>query len=67
MINGKPADFHYYTQFFAPGKTRNLESLETLSQVGGMQVCQTQMQGGLSDGHGKVSLTNGRIFIGEFK
>ena len=33
MINGRPADSHYYTQFFAPGITRNLESLETLTQV----------------------------------
>ena len=33
MINGRPADSHYYTQFFSPGLTRNLESLETLTQV----------------------------------
>ncbi len=33
MINGRPADSHYYTHFFAPGDTRNLESLETLTQV----------------------------------
>ena len=25
------------------------------------------MQGGLRHGHGKVSLSNGRVFIGEFK
>ena len=25
------------------------------------------MQGGLKHGHGKASLTNGRVFIGEFK
>ncbi len=33
MIYGRPADSHYYTQFFAPGVTLNLESLETLTQV----------------------------------
>jgi hypothetical protein len=33
MINGRPADSHYYTQFFGPGVTRNIESLETLTQV----------------------------------
>ena len=33
MINGRPADSHYFTQFFGPGVTRNLESLETLTQV----------------------------------
>jgi len=33
MINGRPADSHYYTKFFEPGVTRNLESLETLTQV----------------------------------
>ena len=36
MINGKAADSHYFTQFFAPGTKRNLESLETRTQVGGM-------------------------------
>jgi hypothetical protein len=25
------------------------------------------MQGGLKHGHGKISLTKGRVFIGEFK
>ena len=67
MINGRPADSHYYTQFFAPGVTRNLDSLDITTQVGGMQLCSTQMQGGLRHGHGKISLTKGRIFIGEFK
>ena len=67
MINGKPADSHYFTQFFRPGMTRNLESLETLTQVGGMQMYSTQLQGGKSHGHGKMSLTKGRVFIGEFK
>jgi hypothetical protein len=33
MIDGRPADSHYFTQFFTPGATRNLESLETLTQV----------------------------------
>ncbi len=32
MIDGRPADSHYYTQFFGPGVI-NLESLETLTQV----------------------------------
>ncbi len=39
----------------------------TLSQVGGKQYCSTQLQGGLWDGHGKILLLNGRVFIGEFK
>ncbi len=33
MINGKPADSNYYTLFFGHGDKRNLESLETLTQV----------------------------------
>ena len=33
MINGRPADSHYFTRFFDPVETRNLESLETLTQV----------------------------------
>jgi hypothetical protein len=36
MIDGKPADSHYYTQFFPPGAKRNLESKETLTEVEGM-------------------------------
>jgi hypothetical protein len=67
MINGRPGDSHYYTQFFKPGDKRNLESLEKLTQVGGMQRCSTQLQEGLWHGHGKMSLLNGRVFIGEFK
>ena len=30
-------------------------------------MCSTQLQGGLWHGHGKMSLTKGRVFIGEFK
>ena len=67
MINGRPADSHYFTEFFVPGAKRNLESKETFTQVGGMQWCSAQLQGGRWHGHGKVSLTNGRVFIGEFK
>jgi hypothetical protein len=36
MIDGRPADTHYWTMFFAPGTSRNLESLNELTQVGGM-------------------------------
>ena len=36
MINGRPADSQYCTWFFAPGVKLNLESKETLTQVGGM-------------------------------
>ena len=32
-----------------------------------MQTCSAQTKGGLPDGHGKVFLTKGRVFIGEFK
>lgn len=66
MMNGRPADSHYFTQFFAPGYTRNLESLETLTHVGGMQAYSSQSKGGSMHGHGKKFLTNGRIFIGKF-
>ena len=67
MINGRPADSHYYTSFFEPGNKRYLESLETLTQVEGMQWCSTQLQGGLWHGHGKILLSKGRVFIGELK
>jgi hypothetical protein len=67
MINGRPADSHYYTKFFSGGERRNLESLYVTTQVGGMRMCSTQMQGGLLHGHGKMLLKNGRVFIGEFK
>ena len=67
MINGRAADSHYHTQFFAHGFTRYLDSKEENSQVGGMMSLSSQMQSGLLDGHGKIYLTNGRIFVGEFK
>jgi hypothetical protein len=67
MINGRPADSHYYTEFFSSGTKRNLESLKTLTQVEGMQVCSSKLQGALSHGHGKLFLSDGRVFIGEFK
>jgi hypothetical protein len=67
MINGRPADSHYYTNFYGPGVKLYLESKETLTEVGGMQYVSTQLQGGWWHGHGKMSLKNGRVFIGEFK
>ncbi len=67
MINGRPADSHYCTEFFPPGIKRYLESLETLTQVEGMYFYSTQIQGGLRHGHGKMLLSRGRVFIGEFK
>ncbi len=67
MINGRPADTNYYTQFAPPTYTRNIESLETLTQVGGMQLGSAQVQGGKWHGHGKILLKGGRVFIGEFK
>lgn len=41
MINGRPADSHYYTLFFPPNATRHDKSLETVSDVEGMQFCST--------------------------
>jgi hypothetical protein len=67
MINGRPADSYYFTQFCEAGILRNLESLEKLTEVEGMKFCSTQKQGGLMHGHGKMSLNKGRVFIGEFK
>jgi len=31
-----------------------------------MQACSTQLDGGLWHGHGKIQLTKGRVFIGQF-
>ncbi len=67
MINGRPADSLYFTRFFGPGSTRNLESLETLTDVEGMSGVSAQIKDGLYDGHGKIFLTYGRVFIGKFK
>jgi hypothetical protein len=36
MINGRPADSHYFTQFFGPGAKLKLESLEKLTLVENM-------------------------------
>lgn len=67
MIEGRPADNHYYTLFFPPNATRNDKSLETLSNVEGMQFVSTQLVDGSFHGNGKMILTRGRIFIGQFK
>jgi hypothetical protein len=67
MIDGKAADSHYFTLFYAPGFRRNLESLEKLTQVEGMKYCSSKLEKGLSHGHGKILLTGGRVFIGQFK
>jgi hypothetical protein len=32
-----------------------------------MLFCSTQLHGGLWHGHGKMSLSKGRVFIGEFR
>ncbi len=36
MINGKPADSHYFTQFYAPGEKTHIESLDSITKVEGM-------------------------------
>jgi hypothetical protein len=66
MIEGRPADSHYYTQFFSNGITRNIESLKTSTDVSDYQFISSQMQQALPHGEGKQWLTNGRIFIGDF-
>ncbi len=66
MIDGKSADSFYCTRFHPPGYTSNIDSLETKSEVGGMQWFSSQMKQGLRHGHGKMTLSEGRVFIGEF-
>ena len=66
MIDGRPADSHYYTQFSNNGVTRNVESLKTSTDVSGYQGISSRMQQAEPHGEGKMWLTKGRIFIGEF-
>ena len=66
MIEGRPADSHYYTEFFINGSTRNIESLKTSTDVSDYQLISSQVQQALAHGEGKQWLTNGRIFIGDF-
>ena len=65
MIDGRPADSHYYTEFFSNGNTRNVESLKTSTDVSSYQVISSQMQQAEPHGEGKRWLTKGRIFIGD--
>ena len=66
MIDGRPADSHYYTSFSNNGVTRNVESLKTSADVSGYQFRSSRMQQAEAHGEGKVWLTKGRIFIGDF-
>ena len=66
MIDGRPADSHYCTEFFENGFTRNVESLKTSTDVSGYQCISSQMQQAEAHGEGKRWLTKGRMFIGDF-
>jgi len=66
MIEGRPADSHYYTQFSSNGSQKNVESLKTSTDVSDYQIISSQVQQALPHGEGKQWLTNGRIFIGDF-
>jgi hypothetical protein len=66
MIEGRPADSHYCTEFFINGISRNVESLNTSTDVSNYQLISSQVQQALPHGEGKLWLTNGRIFIGDF-
>jgi len=66
MIEGRPADSHYFTEFFINGTSRNVESLKTSIDVSDYQFISSQVQQSLPHGEGKLWLTNGRIFIGDF-
>jgi len=66
MIEGRPADSHYHTEFFSNGYTRNIESLKTSTDVSDYQIISSQVQQALRHGEGKQWLSNGRIFIGDF-
>jgi hypothetical protein len=54
MIDGRPADSHYYTQFLKNGNTRNVESLKTSTDVSGYQFISSRMQQAEAHGEGKV-------------
>ena len=66
MIDGRPADSSFFTQFFNNGATRNVESLKTSTDVSGYQFRSSRVQQALSHGEGKEWLTKGRMFIGDY-
>jgi hypothetical protein len=66
MIDGRPADSSFYTEFFLNGCTMNVESLKTSTDVSGYQYRSSRVQQALSHGEGKEWLSNGRIFIGDY-
>lgn len=68
MIKGRPADFSFRTEFFPMASyTRHIDSLTHYSSVRGMQGWTSQIQDGAPQGHGKIWLSHGRIFIGNFE
>jgi len=66
MIDGRPADSSFYTAFFPNCCTLNVESLKTSTDVSGYQIKSSRVQQALSHGEGKMWLSKGRIFIGDY-
>jgi hypothetical protein len=67
MIDGRPADSSFYTQFSYNRLKLIVESLKTSIDVSGYQYRSSRVQQAVPHGEGKEWLSNGRIFIGDFK
>ena len=64
MINGRPAEEHFKTQFFESGHKMNVESLSKMTDVGGKQFYSAVIQKGANEVR-KVFLNKGGVFIGQ--
>ncbi len=66
MMNGRPAEDHFFTKFLPENSTQN-ETECLNNDVSGWQVLSTQIQKGQLSGKGKQWLPDGSIFIGEYQ
>ena len=66
MHEGRPADNFFYTVFLQDGATKFTDSLNKATDCSGNLSSLSKIKQCLWHGEGKIYLTNGRIFIGNF-
>lgn len=65
MLEGRPADSCFKSNFHPDGSKTNFDLFDLETDVSDWQQCSLQSKEGYSHGQGKYWLTKGRIFIGD--
>ncbi len=66
MIDGRPADKHFASYFFKNGVSRYIDQYSYKTDVSRLPLCSLKLEKALWHGKGKIWLTDGRVFIGDF-